>query len=128
LNSLTSSLFCPLDDQTRDLISDAEFARMKRRPLLINTARGGLVNEAALVRALKGSLISGAGFEVATREPLPDDNPLNEILNHPAFILTPHVAWASEEAIQALADQLMDNISAYVNGEPRNIMNSSVKR
>jgi glycerate dehydrogenase len=118
------TLHCPLNEQTRDLISDAEFARMKKRPLIINTAGGGLVNEAALVRALKNNLISGAGFDVVTREPLPEDNPLNEILNHPAFILTPHVAWASEEAIQALADQLLDNISAYVAGEPRNIVNS----
>jgi glycerate dehydrogenase len=122
------TLHCPLSEQTRDLISDAEFARMKQRPLLINTARGGLVNEAALVRALKDKRISGAGFDVATREPLREDNPLNEILNHPAFILTPHVAWASEEAIQSLADQLMDNIAAYVGGEPRNIINSPVQR
>jgi glycerate dehydrogenase len=122
------TLHCPLNEQTRDLIDDAEFAMMKRRPLLINTARGGLVNEAALVRAMKSKLISGAGFDVVTREPLSEDNPLNEILNHPAFILTPHVAWASEEAIQALADQLLDNISAYVAGEPRNIVNTPIQR
>lgn len=122
------TLHCPLNEQTRDLISDAEFAKMRRRPLLINTARGGLVNEAALVRALNGNLISGAGFDVVTREPLPKDNPLNEILNHPAFILTPHVAWASEEAIQALADQLLDNIAAFVAGKPRNIVNSAAQR
>ncbi|SAK67892.1 glycerate dehydrogenase [Caballeronia calidae] len=118
------SLHCPLNEQTRDLIGDAEFARMKQHPLLINTARGGLVNEPALVRALKDGLISGAGFDVVTREPLPDDNPLHEILDHPAFILTPHIAWASEQAIQTLADQLMDNISAYVQGTPRNIINA----
>ena len=122
------TLHCPLNEQTRDLISDAEFAKMRRRPLLINTARGGLVNEAALVRALNGNLISGAGFDVVTREPLPKDNPLNEILNHPAFILTPHVAWASEEAIQALADQFLDNIAAFVAGKPRNIVNSAAQR
>ena len=74
------------------------------------------------------NLISGAGFDVVTREPLSEDNPLNEILNHPAFILTPHVAWASEEAIQALTDQLLDNISAYVAGEPRNIVNTPIQR
>nr|WP_039902069.1 D-2-hydroxyacid dehydrogenase [Paraburkholderia hospita] len=118
------SLHCPFNEQTRDLIGDAEFAKMKQRPLLINTARGGLVNERALVHALKGGLISGAGFDVVTREPLPEDNPLNEILGHPAFILTPHVAWASEQAIQTLADQLMDNITAYVQGKPRNIINA----
>ncbi len=118
------TLHCPLIDATRDLIGDAEFAQMRRRPLLINTARGGLVNEAALVRALKSNQISGAGFDVVTQEPLSADNPLNEILDHPAFVLTPHVAWASEEAIQSLADQLMDNVAAYVQGAPRNIVNS----
>ncbi|WP_322050615.1 D-2-hydroxyacid dehydrogenase [Paraburkholderia bannensis] len=119
------TLHCPLVAETRDLISDAEFALMKRRPLLINTARGGLVNEAALVRALKSDKISGAGFDVVTEEPLPSSNPLNEILNHPAFILTPHVAWASKEALQTLADQLMDNIAAYVQGSPRNIVSAA---
>ncbi|KAA1014468.1 D-2-hydroxyacid dehydrogenase [Paraburkholderia panacisoli] len=118
------TLHCPLTNATRNLIDDVEFARMKRQPLLINTARGGLVNEAALVRALTSGLISGAGFDVVTQEPLLADNPLNEILNHPAFILTPHVAWASEEAIQTLADQVMDNIAAFVDGCPRNILNA----
>ncbi|SAK98012.1 glycerate dehydrogenase [Caballeronia hypogeia] len=122
------TLHCPLIDATRDLIGDAEFAKMKRRPLLINTARGGLVNEAALVRALKSNQISGAGFDVVTQEPLTSDNPFNEILNHPAFILTPHIAWASEEAIQSLADQLMDNVTAYVQGTPRNIVNAPIAR
>ncbi|CAD6560296.1 D-2-hydroxyacid dehydrogenase [Paraburkholderia sabiae] len=122
------TLHCPVNDATRDLISHAEFAKMKRRPLLINTARGGLVNERALVRALMSNQISGAGFDVVTQEPLPADNPLNEILNHPAFILTPHVAWASEEAIQSLADQLMDNVTAYIQGSPRNIVNTPLTR
>ena len=81
------------------------------------------MNEGALVRALQDGLISGAGFDVVTEEPLSSDNPLNEILNHPGFILTPHVAWASKEAIQSLADQLMDNVTAYVQGSPRNVVN-----
>ncbi|WP_322050785.1 D-2-hydroxyacid dehydrogenase [Paraburkholderia bannensis] len=118
------TLHCPLNDATRDLISDDEFAQMKRRPLLINTARGGLVNEHALVKALTTNQISGAGFDVVTQEPLSAENPLNEILNHPAFILTPHVAWASEEAIQSLADQLMENVAAFVDGKPRHIVNT----
>jgi glycerate dehydrogenase len=117
------TLHCPLVDETRNLIDDAEFVQMKRRPLLINTARGGLVNEGAVVRALQDGLISGAGFDVVTEEPLSSDNPLNGILNHPGFILTPHVAWASKEAIQSLADQLMDNVTAYVQGSPRNVVN-----
>jgi glycerate dehydrogenase len=114
------SLHCPLTPQTRGLISDAEFAAMTRRPLLINTARGGLVDEAALVRALDQGLISGGGFDVATAEPPPLDNPLMSLTDRPNFILTPHVAWASAEAIQGLADQLVDNIEAFVGGAPKN--------
>lgn len=116
------TLHCPLTNGTRNLIGDAEFAQMKRKPLLINTARGGLVDESALVRALQSNQISGAGFDVVTEEPLRHDHPFAGILDHPGFILTPHVAWASEEAIQTLADQLIDNVAAFVQGEPRNIV------
>lgn len=114
------TLHCPMTPQTRGLIGDAEFAAMARRPILINTARGGLVDEAALVRALDGGLIAAAGFDVATTEPPPLDNPLMTLTGRPNFILTPHVAWASREAIQTLADQLIDNIEAFVAGAPRN--------
>jgi glycerate dehydrogenase len=117
------TLHCPLIDETRNLIGDTEFRQMKRRPVLINTSRGGLVDESALVRAIKCGQISGAGFDVVTEEPLSNENPLNDILYHPGFILTPHIAWASKEAIQSLADQLMDNVNAYVQGAPRNVVN-----
>jgi glycerate dehydrogenase len=103
------SLHCPLNEETRGLIGKAEFEMMRREALLINTARGGLVNEAALASALRAGLIAGAGFDVLTKEPPRDGNPLLE-LNLPNFILTPHIAWASREAMQALADQLIDNI------------------
>ncbi|SIT49345.1 Glycerate dehydrogenase [Paraburkholderia piptadeniae] len=116
------TLHCPLTGSTRNLIADAEFALMKRKPILVNTARGGLVDEQALVRALKSNQISGAGFDVVTEEPLRRDHPFATILDHPGFILTPHVAWASEEAIQTLADQLVDNVAAFVQGTPRNIV------
>lgn len=116
------TLHCPLLDATRNLIGQAEFSRMRRRPIIINTARGGLVDEVALVDALKRGLISGAGVDVVTREPLPPDHPFREIIDHHAFVLTPHVAWASAEAVQQLADQLVENISAYVNGTPRNLL------
>ncbi len=115
------SLHCPLTPETRGLIGDREFARMKRRPLLINAARGGLVDEFALIRALDGDLIAGAGFDVATEEPAPPDHPLLSLTGRPNFILTPHVAWASAEAIQALADQLIDNIEAFQAGNPVNL-------
>jgi glycerate dehydrogenase len=92
---------------------------MKRSAILINTARGGVVDEAALVSALKTRRIAGAGFDVLSVEPPSQGNPLLA-LNLPNFLLTPHVAWSSREAMQTLADQLMDNIEAFVRGEERN--------
>ena len=114
------SLHLPLTPETRNMISDPEFDRMKPSALLINTARGGLVDEEALVRAIKGKKIGGAAFDVVTTEPMPDSHPFMALMDYPNFILTPHVAWASEEAIQALADQLINNINAFVRGEIRN--------
>ncbi|MFO1047549.1 MAG: D-2-hydroxyacid dehydrogenase [Geminicoccaceae bacterium] len=116
------TLHLPLMPSTRNLIGAAEFAAMERKPLLINTARGGLVDEAALVVALRTGQISGAGFDVVTTEPPPDDHPMVELLELPNFILTPHVAWASQEAIQGLADQLIDNVEAFWAGRPRNVV------
>lgn len=116
------SLHCPLTPDTRHLIGAAELAAMKPTALLINTARGGLVDEAALAAALRAGTIGGAGFDVLSEEPPKDDNPLlaPDVLALPNFILTPHVAWASAPAMQALADQLIDNIEAFARGEPRN--------
>ncbi|WP_176081201.1 D-2-hydroxyacid dehydrogenase [Paraburkholderia tropica] len=116
------SLHCPLTPATHHLIDASAFARMARRPLLINTARGGLVDEAALVEALQSGAISGAGFDVVSTEPLPAAHPFQALLGHPHFILTPHVAWASDEAMQSLADQLIENIAAFHGGAPRNIV------
>lgn len=116
------SLHCPLNAQTRNMIDEAEFAQMARKPLLINTARGGLVNEAALGRALRSGQISGAGFDVTSPEPPDMQHPLMQLLDLPNFILTPHVAWASQEAIQGLANQLMDNIEAFYRGAPNNVV------
>ncbi|SCY33186.1 D-2-hydroxyacid dehydrogenase [Nitrosospira sp. Nsp13] len=115
------SLHCPLTSATRDLIGINELSKMKRSALLINTARGGLVDEAALVQALDKGLIAGAGFDVLTVEPPKNGNPLLD-LRRPNFILTPHVAWASDEAMQSLADQLIDNIEAWVAGRPQNLV------
>lgn len=115
------SLHAPLNEQTRNLIGTAELARMKRSALLINTARGGLVNEAELAAALAEGVIAGAGFDVLTKEPPPDDNPLLK-LDLPNFILTPHVAWASTQAMQILADQLIDNVEAFAANKPANVV------
>jgi glycerate dehydrogenase len=114
------TLHCPLNANTRHMIGSAEFAQMARKPLLINTGRGGLVDEAAVGPALHAGHISGAAFDVTSVEPPPADHPFMALLSRPDFILTPHVAWASAEAIQALADQLIDNVEAFVRGAPVN--------
>ena len=114
------TLHCPLNTNTRNMIGAPEFAQMARKPLLINTGRGGLVDEAAVGPALKAGQIAGAAFDVTSVEPPPIDHPFMALLDRPDFILTPHVAWASAEAIQALADQLIDNIEAFVAGTPVN--------
>ncbi|MES3020920.1 MAG: D-2-hydroxyacid dehydrogenase [Pseudomonadota bacterium] len=115
------SLHLPLTDATRNMIGAAELACMKRGALLINTARGGLVDEAALAQALRDGVIGGAAFDVLDGEPPAPDNALLA-LNLPNFILTPHVAWASAGAMQTLADMLVDNIEAWAAGAPRNVV------
>jgi len=115
------TLHCPLTNETRDLIALPEIRRMKPTALLINTARGGLVNEHDLIEALRAGLIAGAGFDVLSKEPPRAGNPLLD-LRLPNFILTPHVAWASAEAMQTLADQLIDNLEAFMRGEPQNLV------
>jgi glycerate dehydrogenase len=116
------TLHAPLLPSTRGMIGAREFALMEKKPLLINTARGGLVDEAALAEALERGRIGGAGFDVVSTEPPSADHVMMRLLEHPNFILTPHVAWASQEAIQGLADQLIDNIEAFWAGEPRNLV------
>jgi len=116
------TLHCPLMPATRNLISRREFSLMEKRPLLINTSRGGLVDEEALEEALDSNRIQGAGFDVATREPPGADHIMRRLASRSNVILTPHVAWASRESIQGLADQLIDNIEAFLAGEPRNIV------
>lgn len=115
------TLHCPLTSDTRHMIGPAELAKMRADAILINTARGGLVDESALANALLKNVIGGAGFDVLSDEPPRDGNPLLD-LDLPNFILTPHNAWASNEAMQALADQLVENLEAFVRGEPRNLV------
>ena len=116
------SLHCPLTAETTGLIAEPELRAMKRSALLINTARGGIADEAALIRALTEGWIAGAGFDVLTVEPPPEGHPMVDpaLLALPNFLLTPHVAWSSRPAMQTLADQLIDNIEAFVAGTPRN--------
>jgi len=115
------TLHLPLTPQTRNLIGARELASMKPGALLINTARGGLVDEQALAQALREGTIAGAGFDVLSVEPPRRGNPLLE-LELPNLIVTPHVAWSSAQAMQALADQLIDNVEAFVRGAPRNVV------
>jgi glycerate dehydrogenase len=110
------TLHCPLTAETRNLIDWPELQMMKRGSVLINTARGGLVNEVAVLRALREGLIAGAAFDVLSEEPPRGGNPLLAE-ERPNLIVTPHVAWASREAMQTLADQLVASLEAFVRGE-----------
>ncbi len=116
------SLHCPLTPETRGLIDWAAFQQMKKTPILINTARGGIVDEAALERALAAGLVAGAGLDVTTPEPPPAESVIMRLARRPNVLVTPHVAWASDEAQQILADQLIDNIEAFVRGAPVNLV------
>ncbi len=115
------SLHCPLTPASRHFIGMAQLQQMKRSALLINTSRGGLVDEAALKLALQTGVIAGAGFDVLSQEPPRNGNPLLEIAS-PNFILTPHVAWASQQAMQSLSDQLIDNVEAFVANKPQHLV------
>jgi len=115
------TLHVPLTPETKNMIGTKQFKMMKPTAILINTARGGLVDEVALAEALQNGTIAGAGFDVLTKEPPKEGNILLD-LRLQNFILTPHVAWASREAMQILADQLIDNIEAFAGGKPQNVV------
>lgn len=115
------SLNCPLTPQTANMIGEAELQQMKPGAILINCGRGGLVDEAALVAALKYGQTGGAGFDVLTQEPPRDGNPLLKA-RLPNLIVTPHIAWASQEAANRLFDILLDNINRFVAGNPQNLV------
>ena len=115
------SLHCPLTPETHGLIGANEFARMKPSAILINTARGGIVDEAALVEALQSGQIAGAGVDVLSEEPPRQGNPLLDV-NLPNLLVTPHVAWASVETVHKLAEQLIGNVEAFLEGRPRNVV------
>ncbi len=116
------ALHAPLMPATRNVIAMPEFKKMKRKPLLVNTSRGGLVHEEDMVAALDQGLIGGIGFDVLTSEPPAPDNPLLKILERPNVIVTPHVAWASTEAMQTLWDQTVDHINNFKAGTPSNTL------
>lgn len=117
------SLNCPLTNLTQDLLTYKEFKKMSRCPIIINCGRGGLVNESDIVKALKEKLISGIGFDCLTSEPINEEHPFLEILSLPNVIVTPHVAWASETAMQTLWNILIENINNFKKNRPSNIIN-----
>ncbi|MFB9215585.1 D-2-hydroxyacid dehydrogenase [Vibrio sinaloensis] len=114
------SLHCPLNQQTHNLIGADELSKMKSTALLINTGRGGLVDEQALICALQQGDIAAAGVDVFTQEPADTSNPLLANISLPNLLLTPHVAWGSDSSIQNLANILIDNIAAFARGEKQN--------
>lgn len=116
------SLHCPLTPETKDLIAKPEFEQMTKTPLIINASRGGLVNEADVIDALDKGLIGGAAFDVLTTEPPAEDHLFMAHLSRPNLIVTPHIAWASSQAMQILWDQLIGHIDHFARGTPRNML------
>jgi glycerate dehydrogenase len=115
------SLHCPFNEQTCNLIGAAELALMKNNAVLINTARGGLVDEAALLHALQTGQLGGAGLDVLITEPPRNGNALLDV-SLPNLIVTPHIAWAGQFTMQQLANQLIHNVDAFLAGEARNVL------
>ncbi|HEY7248118.1 MAG TPA: D-2-hydroxyacid dehydrogenase [Xanthobacteraceae bacterium] len=118
------TLHCPLLPGTRRMLAMPEFRQMKKCPLIINCGRGGLVDEADLVRALDLGLIGGIGFDCLTSEPPQPDNPLLAVLDRPNVIVTPHVAWASMQAMETLWDQVVCHIENFQKGRPSGVVGS----
>jgi glycerate dehydrogenase len=116
------TLHCPLMPGTRNMVGMPEFRKMRKRPLLINTARGGLVVEQDAVQALDEGLISGLGFDCLTSEPPSADHPFAAILDRPNVIVTPHVGWAGQDAMETLWQQLVGHIENYQAGRPTNVV------
>jgi glycerate dehydrogenase len=116
------TLHSPLTPGTRNMIGIEEFRKMRKRPLLINTARGGLVVEKDVPLALDEGLISGIGFDCLSEEPPGRGHALAEVLGRPNVIVTPHVGWAGEDAMQALWNQLVTHIENFHRGQPSNVV------
>ncbi len=113
------SLHCPLTEETRGLFGAEEFAKMKDDAFLINTARGGLVDSAALADALGNGVIGAAAVDVLPLEPPVDGDPLLDYKGD-NLMVTPHIAWATNEARQNAIDELVENVAAFLRGERRN--------
>ncbi len=117
------SLHCPLSDRTRNLIDLDALQKMKKSAVLINVARGPVVNDQDLYTALTEGYIAAAGLDVTSTEPMKDSNPLSKFTDSNRLIITPHLAWASTEARQRCVTETYKNIEAFLKGENRNIVN-----
>lgn len=117
------SIHCPLSDRTRNLIDYAALCQMKKTAYLINVARGPVVNNADLYRALEEGRIAGAGLDVLEKEPIRPENPLSTLRDSTRLLITPHMAWASTEARIRLVEEVAANIQAFLDGRDRNIVN-----
>ncbi|MCM1087747.1 MAG: D-2-hydroxyacid dehydrogenase [Muribaculaceae bacterium] len=117
------SLHCPLSDRTRNLMQKDAFDKMKETAILINVARGSVVNTQDLYEALTEGKIAAAGLDVLEKEPMEFSNPLAQIKDSTKLIITPHMSWASVESRKRLAEEVMQNIEAFLAGEDRNIVN-----
>lgn len=117
------SLHCPLSDRTRGLFNKEAFARMKETAILVNVARGPVVDTQALYDALTDHQIAGAGLDVLEQEPMTKDNPLAQIKDSTKLIITPHMSWASLESRTRLVEEVVRNIEAFLAGEDRNVVN-----
>ena len=117
------SLHCPLSDRTRGLINQDALSKMKKTAVLVNVARGPVVDTQALYDALVADQIAGAGLDVLEQEPMAKDNPLAQIKDSTKLIITPHMAWASLESRTRLVDEVVKNIEAFLAGENRNVVN-----
>lgn len=114
------SLHCPLFPETQGLINKATIAKMKDGVIFLNTSRGPLVVEADLAEALHSGKVYAAGVDVVSEEPIQKDNPL---LQAPNCIITPHIAWAAKESRQRLIDAVVNNLQAFIEGNPINVVN-----
>ena len=117
------SLHCPLSDLTRNLINKDALAKMKKSAILINVARGPVVNDQDLHDALVNGEIQAAGLDVTSTEPMKVSNPLSKIMDRRKLFITPHLAWASVEARNRCVSETCRNIEAFIKGESRNIVN-----
>ena len=116
------SLHCPLTEATRQMVNKNLLQLMKPSAYIINTARGALINETDLATALHAGQIAGAALDVLSAEPPAADNPL---FNVPHCIITPHIAWATKEARERLLKEAAENLKAFLNGKPRNVVNGA---